>query len=101
MDLCYRLIAEYGFLWSYCDVLFVCRQLKRTKRFLSDKDTDGVASIHTEMELAGVDGSVHRAGSIYNLHRKGDPMGEYQPPLRFLSQFLSYERERDQWLMVL
>ena len=46
-------------------------------------------------------GSVRRVGSMYNLHKKGGPAGECRPPLRFLSQFLSYEREKDQLLMVL
>ena len=55
----------------------------------------------TGPELAGVTGPVRRAGLIYNLHRKGGPTGECQPPLRCLSQFISYERERDQLLMVL
>ena len=101
MDLCYRLVTKYGFLWSYYDVLFACRQLKRIKHFLSDNDTDGAAYINSGLELAGVVGPVRWARSIYNLHRKGDPAGECRLCLRFLSQFLSYERERDQWLMVL
>ena len=63
--------------------------------------TDGAASIDTRLELVGVVRSVRRAGSIYNLHRKGGPTGECRPPLRCLSQFLSYERERDQLLIVL
>ena len=32
---------------------------------------DGASSIDIGLELAGVDGLVRRAGSIYNLHRKG------------------------------
>ena len=32
---------------------------------------------------------------------KGGPTGECRPPLRYLSQFLSYEKERDQLLIVL
>ena len=62
---------------------------------------DGVISIDTGLELARVIGPVSRARSIYNLHRKGGPVGECRPPLRCLSQFLSYEKERDQLLMVL
>ena len=53
------------------------------------------------LELVGVVGPVRRAGSIDNLQIKGGPTWECQPPLRCLSQFLSYERERDQQFMVL
>ena len=43
------------------------------------RQIDGAASIDTGLELAGVAGLVRRAGSIYNLHRKGDPAGECRP----------------------
>ena len=56
---------------------------------------DGVASIDTRLELAGVAGPIRRVGSMYNLHIKGGPAGECRLPLRCLSQFLSYEKERD------
>ena len=36
-------------------------------------------------------GSVCR--TTCNLHRKDDPAGVCRPPLRWLSQFLSYEKE--------
>ena len=73
---------------------------RKAYEFIS-MDNDGVASINIRLELAGVGGMVRWAGSIYNLHKKGGLVGECRPPLRCLSQFLSYERERDQLLMVL
>ena len=62
---------------------------------------DGAASINTGLELVGVVEPVRRAGSIYNLHKKGGPARECRPPLRWLSQFFSHKRERNQLLMVL
>ena len=62
---------------------------------------NGAFSINTELELAGVAGSVRLVKLIYNLHIKGGLVGECRSTLRCLSQFLSYERERDQLLMVL
>ena len=35
----------------------------------------GAFSIDTGLELVGVAGPIRRAGSIYNLHRKGGPAG--------------------------
>ena len=55
---------------------------------------DGASFIDTGLELAGVIGLVRRAGSIYNLHRKGGPTGECQPSLRCLSQFLSLQKKK-------
>ena len=57
---------------------------------------DGASFINTGLELAGIAGPVRWVGSIYNLHREGGSTGECRPPLQCLSQFLSYERERDQ-----
>ena len=62
---------------------------------------NGAASIDTGLELAGVVEPVHRTGSIYNLHKKGGPARECWPPLRWLSQFLSHEREINHLWMVL
>ena len=36
---------------------------------------DGAFSIETRLELAGVAGPVRQAGSMYNLQRKGGPVG--------------------------
>ena len=62
--------------------------------------SDSAASIDTGLKLAGVVWPVRQVESIYNLHRKGGPARECWPPLRCLSRLLSYERERDKFLMV-
>ena len=50
--------------------------------------------------LSQFDGSSHR--TTCKLHRKrGDPAGVCRSPLRWLSQFLSYEKERIQLFMTL
>ena len=69
--------------------------------YLISLEIDGAFSISTRLELAGVVGLVRRAGSIFNLHRRGGPTKECWPSLRYLSQFLSHERERDQLLIFL
>ena len=38
--------------------------------------TDGAASIHIGLELARIARPVRWAESMYNLHRKGGPMGK-------------------------
>ena len=39
--------------------------------------SDSTASIDIRLELSRVARLVRRVGSIYNLHRKGGPTGEY------------------------
>ena len=58
-------------------------------------------SIDIRLKLVRVVGLVHRAKSMYNLHKKGGQTGECRSNLRCLSQFFSYEREIDQLSMVL
>ena len=62
---------------------------------------NGAFSIGIALELVGVARPIRLVGSIYNLHRKGGPARECRSPLRWLSQSLSHERERDQLLIVL
>ena len=47
--------------------------------------------------LGRFDGSDHL--TTCNLHKKGNPTEVCWPPLRWLSQFLSYEKERIQLFM--
>ena len=69
--------------------------------YLISLEIDGAFSIGTRLEFAEVVGLVRRAGSIFNLHRRGGPTKECRSSLRYLSQFLSHERERDQLLIFL
>ena len=62
---------------------------------------DSAFSIDIRLKLVRVVGPVHRAESMYNLHKKGGQTGECRPHLQCLSQFFSYEKERDQLSMVL
>ena len=57
------------------------------------KIIDGVFSIETRLELAGIAGQVSRAESICNLHINNGPTGVCQPSLRCLNQFLMTGKE--------
>ena len=59
------------------------------------------AYIDTGLELVRIVGLVRRIGSTYNLHIKDGPTEECRSSFRCLSQFLSYEMEIYQLLMVL
>ena len=57
--------------------------------------------IETGLELVGVAGPVHWVVQYVTYTKRVVRRGVCRPPLRWLSQFLSYENERDQLMMVM